>query len=193
MKKSVFSLFGVGLALAFTACNNSSESTGATTDTSASNMSATTTNNSTNNYAARADTVNTNVSAGNYLNPRTGKAYSKLNVDQSTGALTDETGQPVRRYVDKRTWWVYDTNNWDTVGSAQLKNNKLYYRGDKGDWEEYDKRWSDDAGMSTGNTDSSSASGSGSNSANSKTNDNGTKVKVSDKGDKVKIKKTDKQ
>jgi hypothetical protein len=192
MKKNVFSLFGVCLALAFTACNNSSESA-ATNDSTTNNMSATTTNNSTNNYAARADTVNTNVSAGNYLNPRTGKAYTKLNVDQSTGRLTDEAGQPVRRYVDKRTWWVYDANNWDTVGSAQWKNDKLWYRGDNGDWVEYDKRWSDDAGMSTGTSDSSSASGSGSNSANSKSNDNGTKVKVSDKGDKVKIKKTDKQ
>ena len=180
-----------GLALGFVACNNSSEST-STTDTTTTNTT-TSTVTSSGNYAARADSVKANVSAGYYLNPKTGKAYTTLNVDQSTGALTDENGQPVRRYVDNRNWWVYDANSWDSVGSAQLKNGNLMYRDDKGDWEEYDKRWADDSssmsnmsGMNSSTSDTTSTmSGEGSGVGK------GVKVKVSDKGNKVKIKKTD--
>jgi ABC-type oligopeptide transport system substrate-binding subunit len=192
MKKSnVLTLMAAGLALGFVACNNSSEST-STTDTTTTNTT-TSTVTSSGNYAARADSVKANVSAGYYLNPKTGKAYTTLNVDQSTGALTDENGQPVRRYVDNRNWWVYDANSWDSVGSAQLKNGNLMYRDDKGDWEEYDKRWADDSssmsnmsGMNSSTSDTTSTmSGEGSGVGK------GVKVKVSDKGNKVKIKKTD--
>src|ERR1700712_815347 len=118
MKRSnVLSFLAAGMALGFVACNNSSDST-ATTD---STSTTTTTVTSTNNYAARADSVRANVSAGYYLDPRTGKAYTSLNVDTTTGALTDEGGRPVRRYVDKRNWSVYDAMSWDTVGSAEMQ------------------------------------------------------------------------
>jgi hypothetical protein len=186
-KNKVFSLLATGIALSFAACNNSADNS-ATNDTTAIDSNSVTTVTSSNNYAARVDSVNMNVSAGNYLNPRTGKAYTKLNVDANTGKITDESGQPVRRYVDRRNWWVYDTDLWDTVGSAQWKNNQLWYRGDNGDWVEYDKRWTDD-NMSMGDTSTS---------GNTKVDDNGNKVKddnlkvkVADDGKKVKIKKTD--
>ena len=185
MKNKVFSLLAAGIALGFAAWNNSGETSGTTDST---NNTTANTASSTGNYAARADSVNANVTAGNYLNPRTGKAYTKLNVDQSTGSLTDESGRPVKRYVDKRTWWVYDTNSWDTIGTAQMKNGSLWYMGEKGDWEQYDKRWSDDmdtTGGSTGASTSVNATDS------SSTNASGAKVKVSDKGNKVKVKKTD--
>jgi len=194
-KNKVFSLLAVGLALGFVACNNSGNGTSSNDSASTTTTTATTTTTTTN-YAARADTVRTNVSAGYYLNPRTGKAYTKLNVDPSTGAITDESGKPVRRYVDKRTWWVYDANSWDTVGSAQLHNGSLMYRGDNGSWEAYDKRWTDDATDNmngTMRTDSGSASGatnSGSSNMDNTTNGK-SKVKVTDNGNKVKIKKTE--
>jgi len=177
-----FSLMAAGLAITFAACNNSSDGT-ATNDSLDTNGTAGTNMTSSNTYAARADTVKAHVTAGDYLNPRTGKAYTNLNVDANTGAITDESGKPVKRYVDKRTWWVYDTQSWDTVGSAQLRNGSLWYRGDKGDWIEYDKRWTDDMDNidATMTVDSASTS----------TDASGTKVKVSDKGNKVKIKKTD--
>ena len=185
MKNSVLSLFVAGVALSFAACNNSADES-ATNDSTVTTTS-TTTVSSTNNYAARADSVNVNVSAGNYLNPRTGKAYTKLNVDQSTGKITDESGQPVRRYVDRRTWWVYDADRWDTIGSAQWKNNQLWYRSDNGDWVEYDKRWTDD----NMTTDTSSTSGDVKVSDNgNKVKDDNMKVKVSDGGNKIKVKKT---
>jgi hypothetical protein len=191
MKNKVFSLLAAGIALGFAACNNSGE-TGSTTD-STNNTTANTAT-STGNYAARADSVNANVSAGNYLNPRTGKAYTKLNVDATTGSLTDESGKPVKRYVDKRTWWVYDANSWDTVGSAQMQNGSLRYRGENGDWEEYDKRWSDDMDAMNNSSNMNSTDSTGTNASSSsgdKSNTSGTKVKVADKGNKVKVKKTD--
>jgi len=197
-KANVFSLMAAGLTLGFAACNNSGDTTGTTDSTTTNTTTSTVT--STNNYAARADTVKANVTAGNYLNPSTGKAYTALNVDQSTGALTDESGRPVRRYVDKRNWWVYDATSWDTVGSAEMRNGSLMYRGSKGDWETYDKRWSDDMDSSSsmsgsasgssmdngtmGDTTSMSTSGSSGSSKN-------PKVKVSDNGKKIKIKNPD--
>jgi hypothetical protein len=184
MKKKVFSLLTAGIALGFVACNNSSDNTGAT-DSTSNNTTTANTATSTGNYAARADSVRTNVAAGYYLNPRTGKAYSNLSVDQNTGALSDESGRPVKRYVDKRTWWVYDASTWDTVGSAQMQNGSLRYRGDRGDWVDYDKRWSDDMD-NTGNMSSSDTSGTG---TGNKSKDANTKVKVADKGNKVKTKK----
>ena len=194
MKKKVFSLLAAGLAIGMTACNNSSNSSTAS-DSTATNTTTATTSTSSGNYAARADSVNTNVSAGNYLNPRTGKAYSKLNVDQSTGRITDESGKPVRRYVDKRTWWVYDTNSWDTVGSAQMHNGSLMYRGDKGYWEQYDQRWTDDMDNtgSMGSDSTSTMSNGSSGTTGSSTDKGNQKVKVADKGNKVKIKNTDKK
>jgi hypothetical protein len=183
MKRAkIFSLMAAGLALTFAACNNSSDGT-ASNDSTDTNSMAGANMTSSNNYAARADSVRAHVSAGDYLNPRTGKAYTNLNVDASTGAITDESGRPVKRYVDKRTWWVYDTQSWDTVGSAQMRNGSLRYRGDNGDWLEYDRRWTDDM-------DNTQSSGSTVDSSSNSMDASGTKVKVSDHGNKVKTKKT---
>jgi len=196
-KANVFSLMAAGLTLGFAACNNSGDTAGTADSTSTNTTTSTVT--STNNYAARADTVRANVTAGNYLNPSTGKPYTTLNVDQSTGALTDESGHPVRRYVDKRSWWVYDANSWDTIGSAEMRNGSLMYRGSKGDWETYDKRWSDDvdsassmsgssgSSMDNGSMSDTSSMGTSGSSGSSKN----PKVKVSDNGNKIKIKNRD--
>lgn len=186
MKKNIFfSFLAAGLAFGFVACNNSGEST-SSTDSTNNNNSATTTHTSTNNYAARADSVRANVAAGYYLNPRTGKPYTNVTVDTLTGSLRDEAGQPIRRFVDRRTWKVYDTQLWDTVGTAEMENNNLMYRSDNGNWVTYDKRWTDDNNTGT-MTDSSSTT-----TSKTATEENGTtskKVKVSDNGNKVKIKK----
>jgi hypothetical protein len=185
-KKKVLSLLAGVVALGFVACNNSGDSS-ATNDSlnkdSSGGTSASGTSTSTGNYAARADSVRTNVSAGNYLNPRTGKAYTNITVDPTTGNLTDESGAPIRRFVDKRTWWVWDVPRWDTTGMAQMKNNNLMYRSETGSWVPYDKRWTDDA-MDNSNTGTENGT-TGSQSGDS------LKVKVSDNGNKVKVKKKD--
>jgi hypothetical protein len=182
-KKFFFSLIAGCVALGMVACNNSSNSTSSTDSTSTDSLgSMANTSTSTSNYAARADTVKTNVAAGNYINPKTGKAYTNINVDQNTGALTDESGAPIRRYVDKRTWWVYDTDKWDTIGSARMQGNNLMYRDANGKWVTYDKAWTDDMNNSSMNNQSSDS--------NMTTSDN-PKIKVSDKGNKIKIKNTD--
>lgn len=189
-RNKIFGFLTAALAFGFAACNNDSDSTTGTTDSSGSTNSASGSGTSSNTYAAKADSVRVNVTAGNYLNPRTGKPYTNLSVDRNTGMVTDESGAPVRRLVDRRTWWVYDATSWDTVGSAEERNGSLMYRGSNGEWMEYNKRWTDDMDTMNNNNmnnmDSSAAS-------TGKTNDGNTKVKVSDKGDKVKIKKTDKQ
>jgi hypothetical protein len=183
-RMKILSLVTAGLVMGCVACNNSSE-TSANPDSS---NTGTTTNVATGNYAARADSVRTNVQAGYYLNPRTGRAYTTLNVDPNTGSLTDETGAVVKRYVDKRSWWVYDTNSWDTVGSAQMSNGQLMYRGTEGDWQTYDKRWTDDmdTNMNSGSM-SDTASMNGNNSKVKIKTDDG-KLKSDEKGVKVKPK-----
>jgi hypothetical protein len=186
MKKRNFSLATACIALAFAACNNSSETT--------SSADSTTTNatTSTSDYSAMADTVERNSQSGYYLNPKTGKPLH-LKVDRTTGKISDDAGQPITRYVDNRTWWVYGGDRWDTIGSARMQGDNLLYRDESGNWVEYDKRWSDDESMNT-MSDSSNMQSSGDN--NTKVRDNGnkvkddnTKVKVADDGNKVKVKK----
>src|SRR5215218_10043569 len=111
MKKfRLFSLIAASCVAGLAACNSGSEGTTATVDSSGNDMT------STNRYAARADTFRTNTAAGYYLNPRTGKPYTSLTLDTTTGALTDETNRPVRRYVDNRSWRVYDAGSGDPIG-----------------------------------------------------------------------------
>ncbi len=183
MKKyKVFSLAAGCIAFAMISCNNSGDTSASNDSTATDSTGMATTANSTGSYAARADSVKTNVSAGNYINPKTGKAYTNINVDPNTGTLTDENGAPVRRFVDRRTWWVYDTNNWDTVGSARMMGSSLTFRNPNGKWVTYEKVWVDDMDSSANNQSDSSMNNS---------NDKNPKVKVSDNGNKIKIKKKD--
>ncbi|MFL5787514.1 MAG: hypothetical protein ACJ748_05645 [Flavisolibacter sp.] len=190
MKFKIFSFAAVSIAFGFIACNNSGNGTGST-DSSTTSNTATTTATSSNNYAARADSFRVNSEAGNYLNPRTGKPY-RLSMDTKSGSVTDESGRPVKRYVDKRTWWVYDATSGDTLGSARMDKGNLMYRGINGEWQPYDKRWTDDMDSSMG-TNSMNGSSSMSDS-NGTGNASGTqgKSKVKVKTSSGKMKSTDK-
>jgi hypothetical protein len=131
---------------------------------------------STGNYAAMADSVEKNSEQGYYLNPKTGKPYGKLKVDRSTGRVTTEAGEPVWRYVDNRSWWVYGygDSSWNQVGQAQMQGDKLMYKGDNDKWVDYNTRWSKDDEE---------------NMKKWKESDNGNKVKaVTEDGDKIKVK-----
>lgn len=150
MKTKFFSFLTAVLTLGVVACNDDADST-TTTDTSTSSMETNTTtdpnttstmsNTSTSNYAALADTFRTNSEAGNYLDVRTGKSI-KIGVDPQTGIrYNTQTEEPVWRYVDKRTWWVYGGDNWDTLGEAKMDGNKIMYKGDGDKWMTYDDRW----------------------------------------------------
>ena len=132
-----------GLALLLS-CNNSSDTTAVSNDSTETTTTANS-NTSASNNSAYADEIEKNSSEGNYINPKTGKAYSKLKVNRSTGEVTDENNEPVWRYVDKRNWWVYgvdDDWNWTKLGEAKMNNDQLVYKDDKGSWIDYDKRWS---------------------------------------------------
>lgn len=190
MKKQFLSLAAIAaLALGMVSCgNNASESatgdsTRSTTDSSTTTSTTGTTSmsTSTNSYAAMADSVERNSGQGYYLNPKTGKPYGKLTVDRNTGYITTEAGEHVWRYVDKRNWWVYgdkDMNDtvatWDTVGEAEMKNNKLMYKDEGDKWVDYNARWMKDDEAATKKW---------------KESDRGDKVKmVTDEGDKIKVK-----
>lgn len=177
-------------ALTAVACNNSGNGTGSNDSTTTTNT-ATTSQTSTNNYAARADSFRVNSEGGNYLNPRTGKPY-KLNMNTQTGSVSDESGRPVKRYVDKRTWWIYDAASGDTVGSARMDNGSLMYRGTDGNWVPYDKRWTDDMDSSSMNNNNSVQTADSSNGSTGTTGTHGkTKVKVKSNGS-GKVKTSDK-
>jgi hypothetical protein len=198
MKKNrIFSLMIASLAIGFTACNSGGDNTSTSDSTTTSTTSTeSTTVTSTHNYAARADSFRTNSKAGYYLNPKSGKAYSSINVDTTSGTITDETGQPIRRYVDKRTWWVYDATSGDTIGSARMQHGSLEYRGSNNDWVNYDKRWSEDTtSMSSSDNSSmnnSSSTGDTSGNTGSGTSGSGTNSKVKIKTPEGKVKSTDK-
>jgi len=186
MKKQFLSLAAIAaLALGTVSCsNNANETTSVdstTTDSSSSMTGPTSMATSSNSYAAMADSVERNSTAGYYLNPKTGKPYGKLTVDRTTGYITTEAGEPVWRYVDNRNWWVYgdkDMNDtvasWDQVGEAEMKDNRLMYKGDGDKWVDYDAMYMRDDEAATKKW---------------KESDHGNKVKmVTEDGDKVKVK-----
>jgi hypothetical protein len=146
MKKySIFNLVAALGLMAFVSCNDSSKTanTNDTTGTPADNTANTAT--STSDNSAYADELEKNSSTGRYVNPKTGKAYSKLTVNRSTGEITDENNEPVWRYVDTQNWWVYGVDDadwtWEQMGEAKMDNDKLMYKDDKGNWVTYDTRW----------------------------------------------------
>jgi hypothetical protein len=186
MKQRIFSFCTAAVVVTLSACSNDGGTTSNTNDTAT-----TTTNNSTvstetttatsaGSYAAMADSVERNSQQGYYLNPRTGKAYSNLKVDRTTGRITDEGGEPVWRYVDRRNWWVYGDNdmndtmgNWGQIGTAKQEGEKIMYQGDGDKWVDYDTKWKkDDDGWKMKSGD--------------------TKIKVDKDGD-IKIKEGDKK
>lgn len=177
MKKQFLSLVAVAsLAIGMVACSNNSNDTASndSTATTTANTTETTTATSTGSYAAMADSVERNSQQGYYLNPKTGKPYGKLTVDRTTGRITTEAGEPVWRYVDTRTWWVYGGNDWNKVGEAKMQDDKLMYKGDNDNWEDYTTLY--------GKADADSL-------AKWKVSDDGNKVKMTtEDGDKLKVK-----
>ena len=151
MKRRLFSFSAAAVVLSLAACTNSgnTSNTGDSTNTTTTNTATTTTTStSSGSYAAMADSVEANATKGYYLNPKTGKPYKSLKVDRTTGRITDETGEPVWRYVDNRSWWVYgDTgldsaSNWSQEGQARMENDKIEYKSESGDqWGDYDTRY----------------------------------------------------
>jgi hypothetical protein len=146
-----FLAFLLAITVGVAACNNDADNTAAndSTDTTGgsdtANTGAVTNNTSETDYAAKVDEYNTASAAGNFLDPRTGKSI-KVAVDPSTGRrYNPETGEPVWRYVDKRTWWLYGGDDWEGIGEARMEGNKLQYKGDNDQWMTYEQRWPNDA------------------------------------------------
>lgn len=163
------------LALGFVACDNAADDKDNADSLNQTTTQTTTTSEGT--YAAMADTVERNSQSGYYLNPKTGKPYSRLTVDRSTGRITDEAGEPVWRYVDNRNWWVYgyDGSNWNNVGEAKMDNNSVKYKADGDNWVDYDTKWKkedDEWKMKTEDT-------------KIKVDDDGMKIKTDDQKIKV--------
>lgn len=143
MKTKIFSLVAATITLGFVACNNDGDSTSSADSITTTDVSTST---STGNYAAQADSFRVNSEAGHYLDARTGKPI-KIRVDASTGArVNDETNEPVNYYVDRRTWWVYGDDSWDTIGQAQMEGDQLRFRSDNDKWVTFDERWKIDEG-----------------------------------------------
>ena len=185
MKRKIFSLAAATITLAFIACNSEGDNT-ESTDSTTTTTSDVTTNTSTGNYAAQADSFKINSEAGNYLDARTGKPI-KINVDATTGARVNaETNEPIRYYVDKRTWWVYGDDSWDTIGSAQMEGDELRFKDDNDKWVTFDQKWKIDEGDGEAKmkTDDSKTKVEKDGDAKSKTDDG--KVKTDEEGAKVK-------
>ena len=168
MKRTFLNFCAAATVVCFAACNNSGttadgkDTTAATPPTTTETTPTSTT--STGTYAALADSVEKNSQQGYYLNPKTGKTYSALKVDRTSGKVMTEAGEPVEQYVDNRNWWVYGGENWEHVSDAKMEGDKLLYKDEGDKWVDYDKtKW--------------------------KISDNGQKQKmVTEDGDKVKIK-----
>jgi hypothetical protein len=143
-QNKIFALvFTIGF-FAFLSCKNSTSTTSNNDDSTGITGSAGG-NNSTGDYAAYANDIEKNSSEGYYINPRNGRPYGKLTVNRNTGEITDESNEPVWRYVDSRNWWVYGVDNdwnWTKLGEAKVDNGRLLYKDDNGNWITYDKRWS---------------------------------------------------
>ena len=142
MKTKIFSLVAAIFTLAFVAYNSDGDSTTSTDSTTTTDV---TTSRSSCNYAAQADSFRVNSEAGYYLDARTAKPI-KINVDASSGArINAETNEPVDYYVDKRTWWVYGDDSWDSIGEAQMEGDQLRFR-DNDKWVTFDEKWKIDEG-----------------------------------------------
>jgi hypothetical protein len=202
MKKAHWLGLATVMAL-FTACNSGNDNKDVPDSTAVTNTTTTTnTATSSGNYAAMADSFRVNSEAGNILDARTGKPIRVRYDATSHRAVNAETNQPVWRYVDRRTWWVYgpENDNWNKIGEARMDGSSLKYRGDNDAWLSYDERWktdderwmSDTAYMNgtgtystgTGTEGSTSTDVNASSSGNTKVKDNGNKVK----DDNIKVK-----
>ncbi|HEY0749976.1 MAG TPA: hypothetical protein VGD26_02400, partial [Chitinophagaceae bacterium] len=125
------------------ACNNESDST-VETDTTTTENTVTTTNTSTGDYAAQAETYRAGNDAGAYIDARTGTTV-RINVDPQTGIRTNvATGEPVWRYIDTRTWQVYNGDSWDPIAEARREGNTIVFKAEDGSWVSYDTRWPND-------------------------------------------------
>lgn len=155
MKQGFFKVCAAAVVFSMAACSNDGTSSNtndsANTTNSAAAATETTTTTSEGSYAAMADSVERNSEQGYYLNPQTGKSYGKLKVDRTSGRITTEAGEPVWRYVDRRSWWVYGDNdmndtmtNWSQLSEAKMEGEKLMYKGDSDKWVDYDTKWKKD-------------------------------------------------
>lgn len=196
MKQILMLPLAAALTLAMASCGNSNGDAAENNMDTATSMSPAgpadeaTTQTSTGSYAAQADSFRINSEAGNYLDARTGKSI-RINVDPQTGRRTNaETGDPVWRYVDRRTWWVYggDETSWDTVGTARMEKEQLRYRTNNDQWESYDRRWKneDDKLLSDWKTKVDKGDGD----IKMKHDETDTKIKIDKDGD-MKIKTKD--
>lgn len=181
MKTKIFSFVAATIAIGFVACNNDGDSTSATDSTTTTDVTTTT---ASGNYAAQADSFRINSEAGYYLNARTGKPI-RIKVDASTGArINEETNEPVDYYVDKRTWWVYGDDSWDTIGTAHMEGEELRYLDDNDKWVTFDEKWKmedGDSKMKSGDSKTKTEKD-----GDSKTKSGDTKVKTDEDGTKVK-------
>lgn len=186
MKTKIFSLVAATITLGFVACNNDGDST-ASTDSTTSTTTEASTNTSTGNYAAQADSFRANSEAGYYLDARTGKPL-KIRVDASTGArINEETNEPVDYYVDKRTWWVYGDDSWDTIGTARMEGSELRYQNDNDKWVTFDEKWKVDEGDGEAKMKSNDGKTKVEKDGDMKTKtEDGTKIKTDEEGTKVK-------
>jgi len=184
MKAKIFSLVAATITVVFVACNSEGDNTGYT-DSTNTTTSDVTTNTSTGNYTAQADSFRINSDAGNYLDARTGNPI-KINVDASTGARVNaETNEPVRYYVDKRTWWVYGDDSWDTIGSAQMEGDELRFK-DNDKWVTFDQKWKIDEGDGEAKMKTDDSKTKVEKDGDSKTKTDDGKVKTDEDGAKVK-------
>jgi len=154
MKKKLFSFFAAALAIGAVACNSegdgtaAADSTSTTTETTSDNA-AKGSNTSTVDYAAMADTFNMGNSQNRYLDPKTGQPI-RITVDPQTGRRTNAaTGEPVWRYIDSKTWWVYGGDDWQPLGEARMEGSTIRFRGENDQWLSYDERWPNDQSVMT--------------------------------------------
>lgn len=151
MKTRILSLVAATLTVGFVACSGNGDNTDgndssatASTSVDESINTGTTTTTSTVNYAAMADSFSTGNNEGRYLDPQTGKPI-RISVDPQTGRRVNaETGEPVWRYVDRKTWWVYGGDEWEPQGEARMDGTTLQYKGDNDAWVTYQERWPND-------------------------------------------------
>jgi hypothetical protein len=142
MKQRLFGLIATAFSFGFVACNNESDNSTASADSTTSDLNTeTAAATSTGSYAAQADSFRINSESGAYVDARTGKKI-KINVDPETGARTNtETGEPVDYFVDTRTWWVYGNTGFDTIGSARMEGENLKFRDNSDKWIPFGERW----------------------------------------------------